>query len=271
MFNRMQNRIPSWCTLLGVSVALHLATALPVMAQTAEERGRTIAQEAYRRDSGFHDMTAVLTMVIRSANGRERTWEMRTKVLDVPGDGNKTLVVFDHPRDLRGTALLTFSHRTSSDQWLYLPAVRRVKRIASANQMESFLGSEFSYEDIGSQMLETYRYHLVREEAVDGRDAFVVERVPLNPASGYGRQIVWFDTDTYRILRIDYYDRAEQFVKTLTISGYRLYLDRFWRPDAMLMVNHQTGASTTLRWRDYAFATGLTDRDFDQHSLKGAG
>ncbi len=270
MCDRIRNQMPSWRILISINVVLHLLTALPVVAQTAEERGRTIAQEAYRRDSGFQDMTAQLTMVIHRANGRERTWEMRTKVLEVPGDGSKTVIVFDSPLDLRGTALLTVDHRTGSDQWLYLPAFRRVKRIASASQTDSFMGSEFSYEDIRSQMFENYRYRLVSEEPLDGRDAFIVERVPLNAASGYSRQIVWFDTHTYRTLRVDYYDRSEQLVKTLTISGYRLYLGRFWRPDTMLMVNHQTDANSTLRWRDYAFETGLTDRDFDRRSLTRA-
>jgi len=239
-----------------------------VAAQHPEVQGLEIAAEADRRDSGYRDITAELTMTLRSRNGREHTRVMRIKTLEVEGDGNKTILVFDQPRDLEGTALLTVGHTTGSDdQWLYLPALRRVKRIASGNQSSSFMGSEFAYEDIGSQELGKYTYRLLRNDTIDGRSAFVVQRVPTDPRSGYARQVVWFDAEEYRVLRIDYYDRSDTLLKTLELRGYRRYAGAYWRPDEMHMVNHQTGKGTTLRWRDYRFGVGLSERDFDRNRL----
>ena len=97
-----------------------------------------------------------------------------------------------------------------------------------------------------------------------------MERVPVDEKSGYTRQLVWYDQAEYRVLKVDFYDRKNELLKTLTYHDYRQYLDRFWRADRMEMVNHQTGKSTTLTWESYDFRTGLVDRDFDQSSLQRA-
>ena len=271
MLNLITRQMLSGRMVLPANLILHMAAAPAVIGQTAAERGRAIVEAAYSNDSGYQDMMAQFTMVTRATNGRERTWEMRIMVLEVLGDGDRTIVVFDGPPDLRGTALLTVAHRSRADQWLYLPAVRRAKRIVATNTTESFMGSEFSYEDLGSQVLDDFRYRYIRNAQVGGREAYVVERVPLNPSSGYSTQLVWFDEETYRTLRVEYYDRSDQAIKMMTLSEYHQYVGRFWRPGRMVMVNHLTGAETTLRWRDYEFATGLTERDFDPRNLQHAG
>ena len=244
---------------------------LEAVAQTPEERGLAIAVEADRRDSGFVDFTAELTMVLRNRHGDTSEREIRSRTLEVQDDGDKSLVIFDRPRDVAGTAFLSFTHPLDSDdQWLYLPALRRVKRISSNNKSGPFMGSEFAYEDISSQEVEKYAYRFIGEETVDGRSTFVVERYPQYEHSGYTKQIVWIDQEHYRIEKAEFYDRKDELLKTLTYHGYRQYLGKFWRADEMRMVNHQTGKSTVLLWRNYQFQTGLGERDFDQSSLKRA-
>ncbi len=242
--------------------------AATATAQTPEEKGFAIAREAAHRDTGYHDLTAELTVVLRNRNGEERSRVMRIRRLEVDGDGDKTILIFDRPRDLQGTALLTVAHTAGSDdQWLYLPALRRVKRIASNNQSKSFMGTEFTYEDIGSQEVEKYTYRYVRDDTLEVTETFVVERYPVDPHSGYARQLVWYDQQEYRILRIDFYGRNNKLLKTLRLSGYRLYAGKYWRPEETHMVNDQTGKSTTIIWRDYRFGTGLSDRDFNRNTL----
>lgn len=252
-------------------LALLLGNLPRAVAQAPEERGLAIARQADRRYSGYHDFTAHLTMVLRNRDGKERTREMWIRGVEVDGDGDKTMVIFDRPRELQGTALLTFGHtEESDDQWLYLPALKRVKRIASNNQSGSFMGSEFAYEDIGSQEVERYTYRYVGNDTLSGVEAFVVERYPVDRHSGYSRQVVWLDKEEYRALRIDYYNRGDELLKTLSFSGYRQYADKYWRPGAMVMVNHQTGRATILTWSRYEFGTGLSDRDFNPTSLRRA-
>ena len=254
-------------------VRLLILAALPgaLWAQDAEQRGLEIAEEADARNTGWNDSVVDLTMTLRNKNGDESVREMRSRALEVEDDGDKSMIIFDQPRDVRGTALLTYSHKTGEDdQWLYLPALKRVKRIASSNKSGPFMGSEFAYEDLSSQEVEKYTYKFLREEELDGEKVFVMERFPTDESSGYTKQTVWLDQAEYRVRKIEFYDRKNSHLKTLTMHDYGEYLDQYWRPARMEMVNHQTGKSTTLGFENYAFQEGLDDRDFDQSALKRA-
>ena len=234
-------------------------------------RGLEIAIEADRRDAGFGDQQATLKMILKNRHGQTSTRDLRNRTLEVPEDGDKLMVLFDRPRDVKGTAFLAFTHKEGpDDQWLFLPALRRVKRIASNNKSGPFMGSEFAYEDLTSTEIEKYHWRFLREETREGLPCYVVERIPRDPKSGYTRQVVFYDQSEHRVLEINFYDRKDALLKTLTYHDYNQYLDRFWRADRMLMINHQTGKSTELIWEDYQFQTGLTDRDFDKNSLQRA-
>ena len=252
---------------------LSLLALLPpgALAEPAEEKGLAIAIEADRRDKGFGDSSATLNMILRNKQGDESTREVRVRTLEIEADGDKSMSVFDSPPDVKGTAFLTFSHvQGPDDQWLYLPALKRVKRISSKNKSGPFMGSEFAYEDISSDEVEKYTYKYLRDEPCAELDCFVIERYPVDENSGYTRQLVWIDKTEYRPQKIDYYDRKNAHLKTLTFHEYQQYLDNYWRAMRYEMVNHQTGKSTTLLWQEYQFRTGLTERDFDKNSLKRA-
>ncbi|MBW9267323.1 MAG: outer membrane lipoprotein-sorting protein [Candidatus Thiodiazotropha sp. (ex. Lucinisca nassula)] len=250
---------------------LLVLTPALTLAMTAEERGLEIATEIEDRDTGFHDFKATMTMLLRNKHGEESLRDMRNQTLEVENDGDKTLVVFDQPRDVKGTALLSFSHKVGDDdQWLYLPALKRVKRIASRNKSGPFMGSEFAYEDISSQEVEKYTYKYIEDSDHQGTPSFLLERYPVDPNSGYTRQQVWVDKARYIPLKIDYYDRKNSPLKTLVFRGYQQYLDKYWRADEMFMENHQTGKSTLLTWKEYNFRSGLSDGDFNKNSLKRA-
>ena len=233
--------------------------------------GLAIAVESDKRDQGFGDFTADLTMILKNRHGETSERYIRSKTLEIIGDGDKTLSIFDKPRDVKGTAFLSFSHKEGADeQWLYLPALKRVKKISSNNKSGPFMGSEFAFEDLSSQEVEKYTYKYLGDDLLDGINCFMLERDPVDPKSGYTVQIVWIDKEEYRPLKVDYYDRKSSLLKTLTLSNYKQYLDKYWRASEMNMVNHQTGKSTRLEWKNYKFATGLTSRDFDKNSLKRA-
>ncbi len=246
-----------------------LVNPLISSAETAEEKGLAIAIEGDQRDQGYIDSTSDMRMILRNRAGKESIRTMRALSLEVEGDGDKSLSVFDEPADVKGTASLTWAHSNKPDeQWLYLPALKRVKRISSKNKSGPFMGSEFAFEDIGSQEVDKYTYKYLRDEQLDGVDTFVVERVPVDKNSGYKRQISWIEKDRYIALRVDYYDRKDALLKTLIASEYQQYLDKFWRPSRMEMTNHQSGKSTTLTFANYQFQTGLKDADFNKNALK---
>ena len=256
--------------LLTIVLSLSIGPA-SAAEDSAEARGLEIAIEADRLDSGFQDFQADLTMLLRNRNGEESLRHMRIRTLEVENDGDKTLIIFDRPPDVRGTALLTYSHKLDpDDQWLYLPALKRVKRISSRNKSGPFMGSEFAYEDLASQEVEKYTYRYLRDETLDDQAMLLIERYPVDKNSGYSRQEVWLDKERYRTWKVMFYDRKNALLKTLVFSNYQQYLDKYWRAEKMLMENHQTGKSTLLTWRDYRFRTGLDDTDFQKNSLKRA-
>ncbi|HEY5703351.1 MAG TPA: outer membrane lipoprotein-sorting protein [Gammaproteobacteria bacterium] len=238
-------------------------------AETPEGKGLAIAIEADRRDTGWDNQLSDMEMILRNKQGEESKRTLTIKTLEVENDGDKSLTVFDNPRDVKGTAFLSYTHALEpDDQWLYLPALKRVKRISSANKSGPFVGSEFAYEDLSSQEVEKYSYKWLRDETLNGKETFVIERYPAYEYSGYTRQIVWIDKSIYQPLKVEYYDRKNALLKTLTISNYRQYIDKYWRPDSMLMVNHQTGKETLLNWKNYQFNNDLDERDFDLNTLK---
>ena len=256
-----------------VAVVL-LAIAGAAWAQDdAQIKGRQIAEELDRRDLGFSDSSVDLKMVLSNRQGQTSERVLRIDTLEVPdpNDGDRSLVVFDEPRDIKGTSFLSFTHILDpDDQWLYLPALKRVKRISSANKSGPFVGSEFAYEDLLSQEVEKYEYRWLRDEPCAEFECFVVERFPLYKDSGYTRQIIWVDQAEYRLMQIEFFDRKGDHMKTLVFSEHRQYLDQYWRAHRLNMVNHLTGKATVLAFSDYRFQTGLSERDFNKKRLERA-
>jgi len=257
-----------------VSAALILSAAVisaPTYANTDEQKGFEIVARSDRSDTGFGDSIVELKMVLRNAAGKETTRELSLKTLEKADEqvGDKSLIVFSDPADIAGTALLSYAKILDADsQWLYLPALKRVKRIASANKSGPFVGSEFSFEDFTSQELNKYSYKYLRSQACGDRQCDVVERYPRYENSGYKKQVGWVDQTDYQVRKIEFYDRRGDLLKTLTLEQYRQYDNKFWRPHVLHMVNHQTNKSTDLVYSDFKFRTGLGDHDFNKVVLK---
>lgn len=252
-----------------------LLNPLAFSAQTPEEKGLAIANEWKKRDIGWVDYSANVKMVLKNKHGQEsvRHFVYVTMEITKTGqriDGDKVLIVFDSPVDVKGTTLLTYTHfEKDDDQWLYLPAIKRTKRISSHNKSGSFVGSEFAYEDVTFSEVEKYTYKWLNEESMDGFDCNVVERFPVDKENtGYLSQRVWYDKDHFRIHKIEFYDRKNTLLKTQSFKNFKKYLDNIWRPDDELMVNHQTGKYSGLTWSDFRFHIGLTEKKFNANALE---
>lgn len=247
----------------------------PLVADGAVEDGAvtglSVSQAVKDRDTGWNDLAAEMRMVIRNKRGRERERKIRIRTLEQLEDGNKTLMVFNSPPDIRGTALLSFTHIASDDdQWLYLPALKRVKRISGSGRSGPFVGSEFSFEDLSSFEVEKYEHELLRREMLGETPCFVVKQDPIDKDSGYSQRVVWIDENQYLMRKVEFFDTRDRRLKTLEYDGYEQYDDRFWRPGTMTMINHQTGASTDLHWSNYQLNTGLDAGQFNKGALQRA-
>jgi len=203
-----------------------------------EDAGLAIFVEADRRASGYQDLKVDLEMTLHTGGNRSSSRRLSIRQLEMTDDGDRLLVVFDTPKSIRGTALLSYAHKTEpDDQWLYLPALKRVKRIASQNKSGPFLSSEFAFEDMALQEVEKYSYRLLDTRNEEDGSIYVVERVPTDEHSGYARQIVSLDAAELRTQHIEYFDRQNRPLKTLAVSDYALYEEQYWKPGRMLMSN----------------------------------
>ncbi len=238
-------------------------------AQSPEVKGLEIAKAAEQADLGFNSSVVDLKMTLKNKNGQTSERSLTTKTLELTEDGDKSLIVFNSPKDVKGTSTLTFTHKVGSDdQWLFLPSIKRVKRISSNNKSGPFVGSEFAYEDLSSQEVEKYTYKFLEEKG----DLLIVEQDPVDPKSGYARRVITYNKNKgYRIEKAEFYDRKNALLKTLTYSDYKLYKNKFWRASKFHMVNHQSNKETILNFSNYNFDSGLSDNDFTQAALQRAG
>ncbi len=246
-----------------------IATLGIVNAQSPEEKGKEIALAAEQADLGFNSSSVELKMTLKNKNGQTSERHLTTKTLELTEDGDKSLIVFNSPKDVKGTSTLTFTHKIGpDDQWLFLPSIKRVKRISSNNKSGPFVGSEFAYEDLSSQEIEKYTYKFLEAKG----NFLLVEQDPVDPKSGYTRRIVTYNKDRgYRIEKVEFFDRKNALLKTLKYTDYQLYKDKFWRAGTFHMVNHQSNKETVLEFSNYNFDVALTDEDFTQVALKRAG
>ena len=273
-FKNMQARRPArlsgFLVMLG---ALCLPTASAI-AESAEDKGFAIAARSDRSDRGFGNSEQTATMILRNAQGQESKRVLFQRVLEVPDEnlGDKSIIVFESPADVDGTALLSHAQIIDpDDQWLYLPALKRVKRISSKNKSGPFVGSEFAFEDFTSQELNKYTYKYMKSEPcpnVPSLTCDVLERYPAYEFSGYTKQVSWIDQTDHQIRQIDYYDRKNELLKTLRFGKYKQYKGKYWRALELKMENHLNGKSTDFLFSDYKFGLDLSDNDFEKGVLR---
>ncbi len=237
-------------------------------AQTPEQQGTKIAQAAHQANSGWGTERSALTMVLVSAQGDQANRKLAIETQEGKGDGDRSRVTFDWPPDVKGTRLLTWSHKDGNDdQWLYLPSIKRVKRISANDKSGSFMGSEVAYEDLGSQEPEKYQYKWLADAKEDGRDVWQLERVPVSKTSGYSRHVLWLDKEWNQPVHIDYYDRKNELLKTSRYSGHQKF-GKVWRVGKIEVTNMQTKKKTVLTWTERQFGVPLDRAAFESSGLE---
>jgi hypothetical protein len=243
-------------------------TVQQAAAETDKEHGLHLMEQAEARDKGFSDYLVEGSMTVKSPSGSTAFRRFTMRTLEMQTDGDKRLTTFVEPRDLTGLTSLIHSHvSTSDDQWIYLPSMRRTKRLAARDKTGSFAGSEFSFEDIATFEIEKYTYRYVGEDTVDGNKCSLVEMLPTYEYSGYSKLIECLDLTIYQPRRIQYFDLVGRPYKELAFFDYKQFINHYWRPMRVSMHNIQSNAVSSVEWSQYRFQTGLTEADFRPHVL----
>jgi outer membrane lipoprotein-sorting protein len=242
--------------------AVALVTAIVASAALASAADvNTVLTKMRRAVAPGEDMRANVTFTMTNARGEDVQWTGR--MYRRAGSDSRTRIVLEHPLDLRGTDVTVV--RTpdgGSRARIYLPAIRRVREISGDMRGESFLGTDFTYEDLGFQQVE-YRQHALLDEAeLDGRDCYVVESKP-DEGWWYGRVVRWVDQRDFLPRRTEYYDRNGVLWKVRTFDQVRTIAGRpTWT--RLVMKTLPTGTATTIELRDVEYDTGLSSALFEE-------
>ncbi len=259
--------------ILSLLSILSLFVGQPALSkETPEQKGLRIAKLTRDKNEGFKGETAEMEMTLIDAYNAKTVREMTSKVMEDDKDGDKSLMVFLNPKDVKGTKMLTHSHKDNDDdQWLFLPSLRRVKRISSRNKSSSFMGSEFSYEDLGSQEIEKYNYKWIKDAKTKaGEKLWILERVP-KKKSGYSKMVMYVSQTKNNPVKIDYFDRKGELLKSAAFSEYKVYKigsKSIYRAHKIHMKNVQTKKQSIFTWKSRKLGVNHKDRDFDKRSLK---
>ncbi|MBP7460496.1 MAG: outer membrane lipoprotein-sorting protein [Candidatus Delongbacteria bacterium] len=217
-----------------------------LMAQTSLD-GRQIMQKVKDRpdgDSRHSHMT--LTLINKNNSVRERKVESFS--IDL-GKDKKTIMFFLYPGDVRGTGFLTWDYDLigkEDDKWLYLPAMKKTRRISGESaKKDYFMGTDFTYDDMGSRNVDEDKHTLIKEEILDGFKCWVVESIPLDKRDIYSRKLSWVRQDCLIVVRAEYYDKLSKLHRRLILSEIKV-VDSYWVAQRLHMTNDQTQHQTVI-------------------------
>jgi Outer membrane lipoprotein-sorting protein len=268
---RLTSTIAPILRTLALTAALMLGSTAPAVAQP----GLDIMQKQRELQRAQDDVeTSVMKIYSKAGEVKER--RLVSYALTPRVGLTKTLLRFLAPRDVENTALLTWEGKAGhDDQWLYLPATRRVKRIAASGKKNRFMGTDFSYEDLRPENLALHTYALLGSEGVDGNDCYVIEAKPANERqaadSGYSRRTLWIRKDNYATVKQEFYERNGRLEKVGVSRGLANVKGTLWRAREVEMRDVQTGTRTVMVVENRSLDTGLTDGFFTEAQLTRGG
>ncbi|SJZ32322.1 Protein of uncharacterised function (DUF1329) [Porphyromonas cangingivalis] len=236
------------------------------------QSGRDIMQMAKDRPNG-DTRQSELTMTLINKRGSTRERKLMSYSIDV-GKGKKdrkTLMFFLYPGDVKGTGFLTWDYDEmgkDDDKWLYLPAMKKTRRISgSSAKKDYFMGSDFTYDDMGSRNVDEDTHNLLGEETLDGQKCWKVESVSKDKRDVYSRKLVWIRQDCHIPVKVEYYDKMDKLHRRLILSRIEK-VDGFWTAKKMEMSNEQTGHKTVLEFGRLSFNIPLEESKFSVSTLE---
>lgn len=243
-----------------------LAVLLIASQGFAQLSGDEIMNKVYNMPSG-DDQQGQLTMTLTNRNGEQRVRKLQQYIKSYGGD-EKKVMFFLAPADVRGTSFMNWSYTDGrdDDQWIYLPALKRTKRISSDSKSESFMGSDFTYDDLGDRHPSEDKHKLLSEETIDGKECYVVESTPKDDDYAYSKIVSWIIKDNYMGAKREFYDEDGKLLKTLTVKKYEK-VDGFWTILETEMKNVQKNHKTEMKFENIQFNQGIPDNKFSERGM----
>ena len=228
--------------------------------------GKQIIEKVYNRPAG-DDQTSDLTMTLINKSGDQRVRKIKQFTKDL-GDLEKSIMFFLSPADVKNTSFMSWTYDSdqSDDQWIYLPALKKTKRISSDSKSDYFMGSDFTYDDLGDRKLEDDIHKLLREETMDGKECYVVESLSKDEDYMYSKTVVWVNKSNFIGVQKEFYDEDEDLLKVLAIKEVE-EISGIWVITNSEMKNVQKNHRTTMVLNNIQINTGMSESKFSERMM----
>ena len=230
--------------------------------------GLEVIQNVYNRPTG-NDMTGNLVMTIENSRGNQRVRKIKQYLKDF-GKDKKKIMFFLSPADVKNTSFMTWSYddeSKSDDQWIYLPALKKVKRISSDSKGDYFMGSDFTYDDLGDRHPMDDTHTILREEVMGGKETIVIESIPKDEEYMYSRTVTWVMKDTWIGLKKEFYDEDDDLLKILTVDAQKSFGDVIILTKVK-MHNIQRNQFTIMEFSNVEIDKGIPNNKFSERMMK---
>ena len=274
--NKTSLSIPNSASVLGIAVlaiGVFVGTSQEARAEVLPD-GRWVAEQINAVNEG-ETRISTITMILTDRRGKERIRET-IAYRKFYGDEKRTALFYLSPKNIKNTGFLTYDYPESNkddDQWLYLPALRKTRRISASDRGDYFLGTDLTYEDMkkeGKFEIDDYRFKTVAREQMNGADVLVLESVPVSDdiaqETGYQKVRSWVDESNWIIVKAEYWDTNLNHLKTLNTGDIRLVND-IWTRHNLTIVNHKTGHKTEWKISEVSYTRAITDGLFQRNAL----
>lgn len=252
-------------TVLILTVVLFIPA---ILAAQTELSGLQIIEKVYNRPEG-DDMQGDLMMTLINSRGNQRIREIKQFIKNF-GEMEKKIMFFISPADVRNTSFMNWSYDQAGkddDQWIYLPALKKVKRISSDSRSDHFMGSDFTYDDLGDRHPSDDNHNLLREETINGEACYVVESIPKDDEYMYSRTITWTIKDKWIGLKKEFYDEDGELLKTLTVKKFS-QIKGIWIIMMSEMHNVQKEHTTKMQLSNVILNSGIPANKFTERMMR---
>ncbi len=270
----MNNRTKNTLICLTTVCILCLFLFYPVHSPAQEPSGLQIMiNEDTREDGDDQISSSIFNLINKRGQKRVRDTVRRWKDYDEKdGFDEKTILFFKSPPEIEGTGFLNWSYpdiNKDDDQWLYLPALRKIKRISGNDKEDSFMGTDFTFDDMGDREVEEDTHKRTGQETFEDKKCYIVESIPKEKNYIYSKKILWVTDGEWIVPKIDFYDRKGRLLKHLKFEWHKV--QDIWAWKRVTMKNVQTGHQTIVEVKDTKFNQGFKNDLFTQRTLRREG
>lgn len=238
-----------------------------VNAEKVEISGKEVMEKVYNRDQS-DNRESNLKMILINKHGSERVRELKQLSASFAGV-DKKIMFFISPQDVRGTSFMNWSYQDGRNdiQWIYLPSLRKVRRISSESKSDNFMGSDFTYDDMGDRKLEDDNHSLLKTEKIDGELCYVVENIPVEEDSIYSRTITWVLKNKWIELKKEFYDQEGKLLKELKVEEYQ-EIDGILTVTKSEIENFQSEHKTQLIVSEVEYNSNIAESEFTEKNMR---